>query len=278
MTGCSHELRRGLDIVGSTRACMMWPIGPIGVDRLSDSVHVWIVRLKGQDICFDHCLAMLNERERHRASRFYYEHLRRRFTLSHGCLRALLGLYLGIPPRDVEFGYGTRSKPFIDRPTTELRFNQSDSGDLVAFAFTAGCEIGMDIEEVRPLSELESVVANVFTPREIVELRRIDTSLQQEAFFATWTRKEAYVKALGDGLIVPTDSFRVTVSSKEKTPRVYFDQGSETVNDWQLHSFHPVTGYLGTIAYRGLRRSMHIWPVMEASILLSPGVAGTRQV
>jgi 4'-phosphopantetheinyl transferase len=260
--------------VESTRAHMMCPIGSMGLDRLSNSVHVWIVLLKGQDTCFDHCQAMLNERELHRASRFYYEHLRRRFTLSHGCLRALLGLYLVIPPRDVEFGYGTRSKPFIERPTTELRFNQSDSGDLVAFAFTAGCEIGIDIEEVRPVSDLENVVANVFTPREIVELCRIDPSLQQEAFFATWTRKEAYVKALGDGLFIPTDSFRVTVCPEAQAPHVYFDQHPETVRDWQLHSFHPAAGYLGTIAYRGLRRSMHIWPVVEASILLSLEVAG----
>jgi 4'-phosphopantetheinyl transferase len=254
---------------------------PYGFDRagcLSNSVHVWIVRLKGQDTCFDHCQAMLNERELHRASRFYYEHLRRRFTLSHGCLRALLGLYLGVPPRDVQFGYGVRSKPFIDKPVTDLRFNQSDSGDLVAFAFTSGCEIGVDIEEVHPLSDLEGVVANVFTPREIVELCRIDSSRQQEAFFATWTRKEAYVKALGDGLFIPPDSFRVTVCSSENKPRVYFDQGPETVNDWQLHSFHPAPGYLGTIAYRGLRRDMQISRVVEASILLSPGVAGTRQV
>jgi 4'-phosphopantetheinyl transferase len=264
--------------VDNARACMMCPIGFVGVDRLSDSVHVWIVRLKEQDTCLDHCQSMLNERERHRASRFYYEYLRRRFTLSHGCLRALLGLYLGIPPRDVEFGYGPRSKPFIDRPMTELRFNQSDSGDLVAFAFTAGCEIGIDIEEVRPFSDMEDVAANVFTLREIAELSKIDKSLQQDAFFATWTRKEAYVKALGDGLFIPPDSFRVTVCSREKKPRVHFDQGPETVNDWQLHSFHPAPGYLGTIAYRGLRRDIQISPVVEASILLSPGVAGTRQV
>jgi 4'-phosphopantetheinyl transferase len=253
---------------------MMPLTGSIGLDSLSNSVHVRIVRLKGHDICFEHCQAMLNERELHRASRFYYEHLRRTFTLSHGCLRALLGLYLGVPPPDVEFGYGLRSKPFIEKPVTDLRFNQSDSGDLVAFAFTVGCEIGIDIEEVRPFSDLESVVANVFTPREIVDLRGIDSSLQQEAFFATWTRKEAYVKALGDGLMIPTDSFRVTVCPKAKVPRVYFDQRSAGVDDWQLHSFHPATGYLGTIAYRGLRRDMHIWPVMEASILLSPEVAG----
>jgi 4'-phosphopantetheinyl transferase len=257
---------------------MMPLTGSIGLDSLSNSVHVFIVRLKGQDTCFDHCQAMLNERELQRASQFYCEHLRRTFTLSHGCRRALLGLHLGVPPPDIEFGYGARSKPFIAKPVTDLRFNQSDSGDLVAFAFSSGCEIGIDIEEVRPFSDLEGVVANVFTPREIVELCRIDRSRQQEAFFATWTRKEAYVKALGDGLFIPPDSFRVTVCSSEKKPRVYFDQGPETVNDWQLHSFHPAPGYLGTIAYRGLRRSMHVWPVMEASFLLSPGVAGTRQV
>jgi 4'-phosphopantetheinyl transferase len=252
--------------------------GSIGRDSLSNSVHVFIVRLNGQDTCIQHCQAMLNERELHRASQFYYEHLQRSFTLSHGCLRALLGLYLGVPPPDIEFGYGVRSKPFIAKPVSALRFNQSDSGDLVAFAFTAGCEVGIDIEEVRPFSDLESVVTNVFTPREIVELCRIDRSRQQEAFFATWTRKEAYVKALGDGLTIPTDSFRVTVCPKAQAPHVYFDQRSARVDDWQLHSFHPATGYLGTIAYRGLRRDMHISPVVEASILLSPGVAGTRQV
>ena len=274
MDGRSRELRRGFGIVGRSRPGMMPFTGSIGLDSLSNSVHVWIVRLKGQDTCFDHCQAMLNERELHRASRFYYEPLRRTFTLSHGCLRALLGLYLGVPPQDVEFGYGVRSKPFIEKPVTDLRFNQSDSGDLVAFAFTAGCEIGVDIEENRPLSDLESVVANVFTPREIVELCGIDSPLQQEAFFATWTRKEAYVKALGDGLMIPTDSFRVTVCPKAEVPRVYFDKRSATVDDWQLHSFHPSPGYLGAIAYRGVRREMHIGPVVEASILLSPRVPG----
>jgi 4'-phosphopantetheinyl transferase len=274
MTGYSDELRRGLDIAGRRRPCMMPLTGSIGLDSLSNSVHVFIVRLKGQDTCFDHCQAMLNERELQRASQFYCEHLRRTFTLSHGCRRALLGLHLGVPPPDIEFGYGARSKPFIAKPVTDLRFNQSDSGDLVAFAFTAGCEIGIDIEEVRPVSDLENVVANVFTPREIVELCRIDPSLQQEAFFAIWTRKEAYVKALGDGLFIPTDSFRVTVCPGAQAPHVFFDQHPETVRDWQLHSFHPAAGYLGTIAYRGLRRSMHIWPVVEASILLSLEVAG----
>ncbi len=114
-------------------------------------------------------------------------------------------------PKKRVSAYGPKGKPALAARERPLRFNVSNSGDLAAYAFTFDCEIGVDVEHRRRLLEIESIAQRFFAPDEVAELMDLPESERPDGFFNCWTRKEAYIKAVGDGLSVPLDSFRVTL-------------------------------------------------------------------
>ena len=177
-------------------------------------VHVWFVELAAAAASVEACSRNLCPKERERASRFRFEHLKAAFTLSRGILRVLLGRYLATEPDRVRFAYGPRGKPRLAFPETALEFNLAHSGRFAAYAFAVGCELGVDIEEVRQGGDQESFMrAEFFSREEREEWLGLDPSQRAEAFFRCWTRKEAYIKALGDGLSMPLDSFQVSLQA-----------------------------------------------------------------
>ena len=114
----------------------------------------------------------------------------------------------------VEIRYGPNGKPVIQGP---VRFNVSHSGSVAAFAFAVGCELGLDVEEIRPFADLAAVAAQFFSPEEAAELAKLPRAEQELAFFRCWTRKEAYVKAVGTGLSAPLHDFQVSLQQSEAT-------------------------------------------------------------
>ncbi len=171
---------------------------------IADQVHVWSV-----DLCreVDELEPLLSEDEVSRADRFRFARDRDRYVAGRGVLRTVLGGYLRRDPASLEFQYGRFGRPELP----ELSFNVSHSGDSALVAVASGGDIGVDIERLRPEPAREEVAERFFSPSEVASLRSLRAEEQPGAFLACWTRKEAFIKALGHGLSLALDSFDMTL-------------------------------------------------------------------
>jgi 4'-phosphopantetheinyl transferase len=239
-------------------------------------VHLRIVRLEASEENFQRSLAWLSADETARAKRFYFERHSRAFILGRAALRALLASYLGIPPAEVRFLYGPQGKPALADPSSSLRFNVTNSGNLAAYAFTTGCEIGIDVEKHRTLHDFENIARRFFSPEETAELLELPSAEKTTAFFNCWSRKEAYIKAMGGGLSIPLDSFRVTLRPGVDARMVSIGGSEDAGRRWTLKAFDPAPEYAGAIAYRDEPRSLQTSPVVLVDELLEERVQPDR--
>lgn len=175
----------------------------------ADEVHVWRASLDQPVPVTRHLHTLLAADEVARAARFRFERDRNRYIVGRGLLRTLLGRYLQRPPSVLRFEYGAFEKPRLagDGP----QFNLSHSGSLALFAFTDDVEIGIDVERDHVDFARERIAERFFSPAEVRVLRSLPEPLQPYAFLTCWTRKEAFIKARGDGLSLPLDSFDVSL-------------------------------------------------------------------
>jgi 4'-phosphopantetheinyl transferase len=237
------------------------PQGEPGVD-------VWAVRLAAPAAVSRAFRSLLSPEEMSRADRFAQAHLKASYEVSHGVLRVLLSPYLKRSPRDLEFTFGRAGKPAL-RPDSRLRFNMSHSGGLAAYAFTLDCEIGIDIEEVRHMPDLEPIAQHYFCPAEAAQLLSIPGEEQRRgAFFRCWTRKESYIKAIGDGLSVPLDQFQVTFSLDSPARLLHVGHDAGAASAWTLKHLDPAPGYAGALAYRAPSRQVEMHPPRQAQEIL----------
>jgi 4'-phosphopantetheinyl transferase len=244
----------------------MRQLGSLGLD--DREVQLWVVRLEASDNTFARAFSWLSPDEVERADRFRFDKHRRAFVLGRAALRAFIGGYLRFPPEEASFSYGPKGKPSLSRPPAPLFFNVSNSGELAAYAFTFDCEIGVDVEHRRRLLEIESIAQRFFAPNEVAELMSLSEAERPDGFFNCWTRKEAYIKAVGDGLSVPLDSFRVTLLPDVPARMVDLDGSTAAAERWTLHAFTPEPEYAGAIAYRDEPRPITTQPLTTADDLL----------
>jgi 4'-phosphopantetheinyl transferase len=237
-------------------------------------VHLWIVRLEASEDNFALCRSWLSPEEIVRAERFHFDRHRRAFALGRAALRVLLGSYLGMQAADLCFLYGPQGKPALADSACPLRFNVSNSGNLAAYAFTTGCEIGVDIEMHRALHDFENIARRFFSPEETAELLALPEAEKTNAFFHCWSRKEAYIKAMGGGLSIPLDSFRVTLQPDVAARMVSLGGSEDAARGWTLHDFDPAPECAGAIAYPDGPRPIHAGAVVAVDELLDKLVAG----
>jgi 4'-phosphopantetheinyl transferase len=179
-----------------------------------------------------------------RAARFIFDKDRNHFVAARAILREILGRYLHVSPGTLEFEYGARRKPAVSREhhNTDLRFNISHSNGLAVFAFARGRELGVDVEWIRPSFATREIAERYFSPRELAEWRELPAQNQSEGFFLCWTRKEAYVKARGEGLYIPLQEFDVSL-----TPGRLETLRSVDSDRWTLSSLDPGHGCAGAV-------------------------------
>ncbi|MBV8375395.1 MAG: 4'-phosphopantetheinyl transferase superfamily protein [Verrucomicrobia bacterium] len=248
-----------LDEVGSANS---------GLLRLSQrEVQLWGIWLNASDAVYAYYRSTLTLDERQRAERFAFENLKRSYTLSRGALRILLAHYLGRSPNQIELVCGSKGKPALAGPP-RIQFNASHSGQMAVFAFTAGCELGVDVEQIRELDDAESISARFFSAGEAAELLSLEPEDRVPAFFRCWTRKEAYVKAIGGGLAIPLNGFQVTLLPGTPARFVEMTKEGESAGAWTLHHLELAPGYVGALAYRDSRRPTTIHPMVRAGELL----------
>jgi 4'-phosphopantetheinyl transferase len=216
------------------------------------SVHIWTLRMGQAGGGFER---VLSAEELERAGRFRMEHLRREYVLSTGALRMLAGRYAGVAPERLVWRTGPRGKPFL---AGDLQFNISHSGGLAVLAFTRGSEIGVDVERIRPVEDLAGIAVRNFCREEAEELLALPAWERERAFFSCWTRKEAYIKATGEGLSVPLDRFRVALLPGERVRFVHIGGDAAAAGGWQLHDLALAPGYAGALAYRGREMALRV--------------------
>ncbi len=207
-------------------------------------------------------IAMLEEHlssgELDAARRFRFNRDRKRYVAGRGLLRALLAARLGVTARAVEFKYGTFGKPTLsDRFSgVDISFNISHSEDHALVAIGHGLEVGVDLERVRPLPDLDSLSEHSFSPAEREALRELPASSRLEAFFRCWTRKEAYMKGRGDGFALAPDSFEVSVAPDEPARLIRVSDKPADAGLWRIGDVTVPRGWAAALAMRDCRGEM----------------------
>ena len=220
------------------------------VSRLADAglLDVVIARLDIGAEAADASAELLSCDERERAARFAGDRERRRFTVARARLRQLLGERLAVAPEAIELVYGAGGKPRLHpRFGSDLRFNVSHYQDVAAFAFANGREVGVDVEGVRSLADADAVAALAFSPREHRAYLALDPIEKPLAFFNCWTRKEAFVKALGEGLRHPLHRFDVSLVPGEPARLQRVDSTPGESCGWILDAFTPGPQLVGAV-------------------------------
>lgn len=223
------------------------------VSGLADAgtLDVVIARLDIGAEAADASAALLSCEERQRASRFAGDRERRRFTVARARLRELLGARLAVAPDAIELEYAAGGKPRLHpkfgRLGDDLRFNVSHHEDVAAFAFANGREVGIDVEGVRSLADADAIAALVFSPREHQTYLALDPEQKPRAFFNCWTRKEAFVKALGEGLRHPLHRFDVSLVPGDPARLERVDTTPGDSCGWALHAFTPGAELVGAV-------------------------------
>lgn len=218
-----------------------------------DEVHLWKVRLDMTAHNTGEFLGLLNQEEQNRAKQFIFEKERNRFTTARGILRCLLAGYLGCSAKDLEFSLGPSGKPAL-RDNFSLRFNLTHSNGLILYAFSLGRELGIDVEEQLKESTNPEIVARYFSTNEQAEFFALPPTAQEEAFYSGWTRKEAYLKARGDGLQATLKNFDVSLN-----PEQPLTLRSEDSDRWGMHSFCPEPGFVAALVVEGGNCKLCFW-------------------
>jgi 4'-phosphopantetheinyl transferase len=220
-------------------------------DLPADLVRVWRVHLDGVPARFDRLEKLLSPDEVDRARRFQFERDRRRFTVARGALRTILGGYLQLNPMSIVFDYGPQGKPFLAPATSFIRFNVAHSGELALIAVSRERELGVDVEFVRSLTGAEQIADGFFSPREAAVFRSLPRDLVETAFFACWTRKEAYIKARGGGLSIPLDRFDVSLEPGKPAALLEVRDDPIEASRWSMVELQPASGYAGALVVQG---------------------------
>ena len=252
--GSLPDMREGGVAIGALREGWFPPPRDLALEY--DEVHVWRAAADPAASAREGLRQTLAMSERARADRFAFRRDRDRFIARRGRLRAILGRYLAVDPGRLQFNDGSGGKPALapEFGGMRLRFNVSSSGGLVLYAVARGREIGVDLEAIQPAVAQERIPEHFFSPREVEVLRALPVAAQADAFFACWTRKEAYVKAVGEGLALPLDGFDVSLIPGEPAALLRTAGDAQEASRWSLRALAPGQGYAAALAVEG-----HAW-------------------
>jgi 4'-phosphopantetheinyl transferase len=238
-----------------------WHSPPETLGLGGDEVHVWRATLDqtpSQIQSFFHNLAA---DERARAGRFHFDRDRVCFIVARGVLRAILGGYMNRAPESLSFCYASHGKPALAEEFAgdTIRFNLSHSHGNALYAIARGREVGIDLERIRDTLAVGEIAQRFFSRREVAMLRMLPTELQHEAFFRCWTRKEAYIKARGEGLSLPLDKFDVSLAPGEPAAILGTQRDPSEVFRWSLQDLTPAPGYAAALAAEGQGWCLACW-------------------
>lgn len=233
-----------------------WLRPPSQVSLLAGEVHVWRIRLEENNELLEQFRATLSSEEIDRANRFHFEKHRRHFIVGRGFLRDVLGRYLYASPRELEFSYNKYGKPSL-KSEVKLRFNMSHSHEVALLAVAEDVELGVDVEHIRADFASEDIARRYFSRLEVETFDALPKEEQVAAFFRCWTRKEAYIKAIGKGLSQSLDCFDVTLAPG--APAALLRADSEDKLTWSFSDLDAGPEYAAALAVEGAGSRVLCW-------------------
>ena len=227
----------------------------------SDEVHVWRAALNQPPSQIRYFRRLLAADEQTRAARLYFEKDREHFIAARGIVRDILGRYLNSAPESLSFRYGSHGKPDLagDGSKAGIRFNLSHSRGVALCAVASGRQVGIDVEQVRAELAIVEIAERFFSPREVATLLLLPAQEQRPAFFRCWTRKEAYIKARGEGLSIPLDQFDVSLSPGEPAALLDARPDSSECSRWSLQDLDAAPGFAAALAMEGQAGCLRYW-------------------
>jgi 4'-phosphopantetheinyl transferase len=230
-----------------------WSPGPARPRLVAGEAHVWRASLAAGVDELARLHELLSDEERARAARFRFPVHRERFISGRATQRLLLARYLDVAPTAIRYRYAAHGKPALDGPeaASGIRFNVSNAEDGLLVALAMEREVGVDLEPLHRVVDRDAVARRFFS---IPENRVYDTIAEEErdaAFFTCWTRKEAYIKAVGDGLTMPLDCFDVTLRPGEPARLLATRGDPAQAGRWTLRELDPGPGWLGALVVEG---------------------------
>lgn len=238
-----------------------WDAPPEKLILDTQDVHVWRASLELPAARIQSLANLLSADEQERADRFYFQKDRNHYIVARATLRLILSRYLDTQAREIRFRYGPKGKPDLklNSDAKPLYFNISHSYELALYAVTCVGEIGIDVEHIHPGPARESIAERFFAPAEVDVLRSLPAHLQDEAFYTCWTRKEAYIKAVGEGLSLALDQFEVSLIPREPAVLLKTRPDAAEAARWWLHALTPGPDYVAALAVAGNPRKTICW-------------------
>jgi len=225
-----------------------WSLPEHDLTLSPSEVHVWRAKLDEEGRSQTIYKPLLSPDELIVANRFFFEHDRIRYITSRGTLRFILANYLSMDPQMISIVQGQFGKPLLENDPHHIQFNLSHSNGLGLFAFTIGHRIGIDVERILPLRDFEQIADFFLSPNEMEALDRLPGESRLDGFYAAWTRKEAFVKALGVGIGNSLDKFEVNVSPDEEPVITALHQEIANGSVWRLLDLKPDPNYAAALA------------------------------
>ncbi|MGA2660798.1 MAG: 4'-phosphopantetheinyl transferase superfamily protein [Verrucomicrobiota bacterium] len=225
-------------------------------------VHLWSLSLSLPPAALAQAASLLAPREAERAARFRFEGGRHRAIAGRGQLRAVLGRCLGADPAALEFSYGPQGKPALAGvwSGSGWHFNLAHSADVAVLAVTRSGPVGVDVERIRPLTDVGRLVSRFFSPREDAAFRALPEDQKADAFFRLWTRKEAWLKATGEGITQSLARVEVSFLPGEPARLLSLPQGPAALCRWRLHDLDCAPGFVAALAVVADAGPMHPEP------------------
>jgi 4'-phosphopantetheinyl transferase len=216
-------------------------------------VHLWRVALAPSAAVLARVERHLAPDERDRAARFRFSEHREAFLVGRGAQREILARYTGTQPGEIAYHTSPHGKLALagSGATAGLRFNVSNSGALALIAVARVREVGVDVEHVRPIPDGMEIAARFFSAPENRAFAALDEAERDEAFFHCWTRKEAYIKAVGEGLSMPLDRFDVAFAPGESARLLATRGDPAEAERWTMAAVEPGAGYVGALVVEG---------------------------
>ncbi|PWU21618.1 MAG: 4'-phosphopantetheinyl transferase [Verrucomicrobia bacterium] len=238
------------------------PSAPV-FDALAHDAHIWVAGLDLTGEVPSRLRETLSRAELQQVARFHFDKLRDRFVAAHGILRVILSRYLrdNTWGKALEFKIGPYGKPALAGSYARcgLQFNLSHSDDLMLLAVTRAGAIGVDIERIRPMEDATDLVERFFSPRENSAFRKLPAAQQPDAFFNLWTRKEAWLKATGEGIGSLLNRVEVSFYPEAEARLLRLPRGHASPAKWTMRELSPASGYAAAVAIEAPNVTMRSW-------------------
>ena len=224
-----------------------------------DHVDIWFYDLKILSTDINNFYSILSVDERVRADKLKVEDKKQQYIISRGCLRQRLGLLTNIDPEDFVFEYLEHGKPVLinDARFADITFNVSHSSDFALIAISQKQNIGIDIEKVNHKLDHQALVTRFFSEIEQSEFLTIAEANKAKAFCACWTRKEAFIKAIGDGITYGLDTFDVTINPEIQTSSINLHKPTSEI--WSAQDLHVGDDYMACLVSNVPDTNIRCW-------------------